>query len=457
MAGKQLILPIVFFALGAQLCAGVRDQDQDVLALRGSGKTVYVMLQLDTVNNRGALTDKGKMSWMFDKLRDARADGFMVDVWWGLTEPEPKVYNFDAYKELVEMAEQRGLKIQFVASFHTCGGNVNDVCDIPLPAFVYENSDIWYRDQEGRENKEYISLFADNVQLKDGRTPVEMYGQWFAALAEAFADKLGNTITEVQVGLGPAGELRYPAYSFANGWEFCGIGAFQSFDKHALGSLAAAGQSKGFTGPPTDAGSYNSKPWETRFFNDGYKSAYGEFFLEWYSGALRDHGVRVLQKARAAFADRVELAGKVAGIHWWYGHPSHAAELTAGYYNTNRQNAYAQIAEAFRPTGAALDFTCLEMRNEAAPSECQAKPQDLVAQVAEAACSKGVTFNGENALPRYDEAAYHQIQKWNRYLHAFTYLRLSDELMGSGFHNFKNFVGSVHAFNPDHNAVCGGS
>jgi len=448
MAGKQLVLPLLACALGAQLGAGIRtlDQDQATLASGGhsSGKTVYVMLQLDTVNNAGALGDKGKMSWMLDKLRDAGADGFMVDVWWGLTERQPKVYNFDAYKELVQMAEQRGLRIQFVASFHTCGGNVNDACDIGLPAFVYENNDIWYRDQERRENKEYISLFADNVRLKDGRTPLEMYGDWFGALAETFSDKLGNTVTEVQVGMGPAGELRYPSYSFANGWQFCGIGAFQSFDKHALGSLAAAGQSKGWTGPPMDAGSYNSKPWESGFFGGGFKSEYGKFFLDWYSGALKAHGARVLQKARQAFGDRVALAGKVSGIHWWYGSESHAAELTAGYYNTNMRNAYAEIAEVFSATRTALDFTCLEMRNEQVTWECQSRPQDLVYQVAQAAGSQGVTFNGENALPRYDAQAYDQILKWRSYLHAFTYLRLSEELVGSGFHNFANFVGRVH-------------
>ena len=31
-------------------------------------------------------------------------DGFMVDSWWGITEPEPKEYNFAAYRELVNQA-----------------------------------------------------------------------------------------------------------------------------------------------------------------------------------------------------------------------------------------------------------------------------------------------------------------------------------------------------------------
>lgn len=37
---------------------------------------------------------------------------------------------------------------------------------------------------------------------------------------------------EIQVGMGPAGELRYPSYPEMNGtWRFPGIGAFQCYDK----------------------------------------------------------------------------------------------------------------------------------------------------------------------------------------------------------------------------------
>lgn len=34
-------------------------------------------------------------------------------------------------------------------------------------------------------------------------------------------------ITDIEVGLGPAGELRYPSYPEAQGWVFPGIGEFQ--------------------------------------------------------------------------------------------------------------------------------------------------------------------------------------------------------------------------------------
>lgn len=45
-------------------------------------------------------------------------------------------------------------------------------------------------------------------------------------------DSLNDLNQEIQVGMGPAGELRYPSYPEQNGtWRFPGIGAFQCFDK----------------------------------------------------------------------------------------------------------------------------------------------------------------------------------------------------------------------------------
>lgn len=34
-------------------------------------------------------------------------------------------------------------------------------------------------------------------------------------------------IIDIEVGLGPAGELRYPSYPESQGWVFPGIGEFQ--------------------------------------------------------------------------------------------------------------------------------------------------------------------------------------------------------------------------------------
>jgi hypothetical protein len=45
---------------------------------------------------------------------------------------------------------------------------------------------------------------------------------------ENMADFLDSgLIVDIEVGLGPAGELRYPSYPESQGWAFPGIGQFQ--------------------------------------------------------------------------------------------------------------------------------------------------------------------------------------------------------------------------------------
>ena len=48
----------------------------------------------------------------------------------------------------------------------------------------------------------------------------------------------GSVVTEVTVGLGPAGELRYPSYPEGDGrWRFPGVGEFQCYDGYMLADL----------------------------------------------------------------------------------------------------------------------------------------------------------------------------------------------------------------------------
>lgn len=68
-----------------------------------------------------------------------------------------------------------------------------------------------------RSNKECLSLGCDEVPLFWGRSPVDMYRDFVGAFADAFELLFGAVITEITVGLGPAGELRYPSYPEGDG------------------------------------------------------------------------------------------------------------------------------------------------------------------------------------------------------------------------------------------------
>ncbi|KAL8162849.1 hypothetical protein V2J09_014338 [Rumex salicifolius] len=429
---------------------------------KGSGGVpVYVMMPLDSVTMNHTVNRKKAMNASLQALKNAGVEGIMMDVWWGLVEGDaPGAYNWGGYAELLEMARKHGLKVQAVMSFHQCGGNVGDSVTIPLPKWALEemnnDPDLAYTDQWGRRNYEYISLGSDMLPVLKGRTPVQCYSDFMLAFRDNFKHLLGDTIAEIQVGMGPAGELRYPSYPEGDGtWKFPGIGAFQCYDKYMLSSLKAAAEAAGkpewgHTGP-TDAGHYNNWPEDTTFFRKeggGWTTEYGEFFLNWYSQMLLSHGERLLTSANSVFEDTgVKISVKIAGIHWHYGSRSHAPELTAGYYNTRFRDGYIPIAQMLARHGAVFNFTCIEMRDYEQPQEALCAPEKLVKQVIMATNQAQVPLAGENALPRYDENAHEQILNASSLnggesqMCAFTYLRMNPELFQAD--NWRKFVGFV--------------
>jgi beta-amylase len=132
---------------------------------------------------------------------------------------------------------------------------------------------------------------------------------------------------------------------------------------------------------------------------------YGSFFLSWYSGLLIQHAdlllgatkqvlsqrcrPRAIREARElsdggmlyVFEPAVQLGIKLAGVHWWFKSRTHAAELTAGYYNTRERNGYLPIFEMLKRHSATASFTCVEMRDCEHPTEGRCSPEGLLNQV----------------------------------------------------------------------------
>ncbi|KAM1436601.1 hypothetical protein ACFX2I_044396 [Malus domestica] len=94
---------------------------------------------------------------------------------------------------------------------------------------------------------------------------------------------LPGKISEIEVGLGPCRELRYP-YPEQHGWKYPGICEFQCYDRYLMKNLTQAAKARGhsfWASVPDNASSYNSQPHEIGFFRDGgdYDSYYCRFFL----------------------------------------------------------------------------------------------------------------------------------------------------------------------------------
>ncbi|XP_058195269.1 beta-amylase 2, chloroplastic isoform X2 [Rhododendron vialii] len=427
---------------------------------------VYVMLPLGVISMDCELVDPDNLHKELQILKSANVDGVMVDCWWGIVERHaPQQYNWSGYKCLFQIVRDLDLKLQVVMSFHECGGNVGDDVHIPLPQWVAEigqrNPDMFFKDREGRHNPECLTWGVDEERVLRGRTALEVYFEFMRSFRVEFDEFFEcGIISEIEIGLGPCGELRYPSYPEKHGWKYPGIGEFQCYDQYLLTSLKTAAEVGGHSlwgSGPDNAGSFNSRPHETEFFRDGgeYDSDYGRFFLNWYSQFLIDHGDRVLAQANLAFEGTC-IAAKLSGIHWWYKTASHAAELTAGFYNTSNHDGYTRIATMLKKHGAALNFTCVELRtmdqHENFP-EALADPEALVWQVFKAAWDVTIPVASENALPCYNRESYDKILEnakplndpEGRCISAFTYLRLSSVLMEEqNFTEFEQFVKRMH-------------
>ncbi|GAB2285302.1 Beta-amylase [Dionaea muscipula] len=450
-----------------QVQTNLKDNDNKMLL---NYVPVYVMLPLGVITVDNTIENEDGTREQLERLKAAGVDGVMVDVWWGIVESKgPRHYDWTAYRSLFQLIQTcGGLKLQAIMSFHRCGGNIGDEVNITLPPWVLHvgesNPDIFYTDRSGNRNDECLTLGVDNQPIFAGRTAVEIYGDYMKSFRENMSDFLeAHLIVDIEVGLGPAGELRYPSFSWNKGWIFPGIGEFQCYDRYLEEDFKKAATDAGHPewGLPENAGQYNDKPEATEFFrpNGEYLTERGKFFLTWYSNKLLSHGDQILEEANKAFLGcRIKLAAKVAGIHWWYKDESHAAELAAGYYNLNERDGYRPIARMLSRHYAILNFTCLEMRDAEHPSEAKSGAEELVQQVLSGGWRENIEVAGENALPRYDRAAYNQMllnarpNGVNREgsptlkMSAITYLRLSDELLDwTNFRIFKTFVKKMHA------------
>ncbi|CAI0441968.1 unnamed protein product [Linum tenue] len=401
-----------------QIIQDVRSCD-DGNAFTGSQYVpVYVMLVNGFINNFCQLIDPQGVRQELSHLKSLDVDGIVVDCWWGIVEAwSPQKYMWSGYRELFNLVKEFKLKLQVVMAFHEYGGNDSSDILISLPQWVLEigkeNPDIFFTDREGRRNTECLSWGVDKERVLRGRTGIEVYFDFMRSFRTEFDDLFAEgLITAVEIGLGASGELRYPSFSERLGWRYPGIGEFQCYDKYLQQNLQRAAKLRGHTlwaRSPDNAGEYNSRPHETGFFCErgDYDSYFGRFFLRWYTQLLIGHADDVLFLARLAFED-TKLVVKIPAVYWWYKTASHAAELTAGYYNPTNQDGYSPVFDALKKHSAVVKLVCSGLQvsgNDAAVAD----PEALCWQVLHAAWDHGLTVSGTNMLSCYDGEGYMKV------------------------------------------------
>uniref|UniRef100_A0A0E0CEX3 Beta-amylase n=1 Tax=Oryza meridionalis TaxID=40149 RepID=A0A0E0CEX3_9ORYZ len=354
---------------------------------------VYASLPMGIINSHCQLIDPEGIRAELMHLKSLNVDGVIVDCWWGIVEAWiPHKYEWSGYRDLFGIIKEFKLKVQVVLSFHGSGETGSGGVSLPkwVMEIAQENQDVFFTDREGRRNMECLSWGIDKERVLRGRTGIEAYFDFMRSFHMEFRNLTEEgLISAIEIGLG-------------------------CYDRYMQKNLRQAALSRGhlfWARGPDNAGYYNSRPHETGFFCDGgdYDSYYGRFFLNWYSGILIDHVDQVLSLATLAF-DGVETVVKIPSIYWWYRTASHAAELTAGFYNPTNRDGYSPVFRMLKKHSVILKFVCygpeftIQENNEAF-----ADPEGLTWQVMNAAWDHGLSISVESALPCLDGEMYSQI------------------------------------------------
>jgi hypothetical protein len=358
------------------------------------------------------------------EMKKLGAYAVTTDVWWGLIEPQDNQFAWDYYDQMSDEIVRAGLKWIPILSTHQCGGNVGDDCSIPIPSWLWTKyasetapvQHLQYVSEQGNASAEVLSAWATPLVLADY---VEMYKAFQSHFARHAPD-----IAEVNISLGPSGELRFPSYnSHDQESGYPTRGAFQSYSAPAVAAwLAWAGERK----LGAAAASLPPISMEKWIKAGHHKSALGRCYLEWYQEALLAHGRKLLSAAVAVFQApdaafrRADLGAKIPGIHWRIGtvrdsgrleFGDRLAEASAGLIRYDRGSwkdpgrGYAETIRMFRevaasaqPGSVVLHFTALEMEDGQDKPEVMSLARSLVLWVGEEARRQKVRVKGENAL-----------------------------------------------------------
>jgi hypothetical protein len=412
-----------------------------------------------------------------DIAKNIGIDAITIDIWWGAVEKESdQSFDWSYYDKVFDLIEEKELKIIPIISLHQCGGNVGDDCNIPIPRWIWshfkdtQNKALMYKSEQGNYSKEYVSLWADDLIMPQ-------YIEFMQAFNTHFKNKT-HLFDEINISMGPAGELRYPSYNkHDNNSGYPTRGSVQSYGKLAVNNFQQNMKKKYHTIKQLN------KAWEQKYtqFNHIYppenmslfiskgthlNTQFGKDYFSWYHQALIDHGKHLLQAADITFDDAfsdIPLGYKVAGIHWLMaknGHQNRAAEIASGIIPTSltaEDSGFGyQKAISIAKQGEiinrkiVLHFTCLEMSdNPKAPA--YSKAHSLVKWIAQEAKKQGVIIKGENALA----AGILNDHGWNNIEIAFeqgtysglTILRLNNIRSEIVQNRYANLIKKLHSQN----------
>ncbi len=419
--------------------------------------TVNVMAPLLVGDPQDMDSDASLYAWdafgrHLKKSKDLGVEAVTTDVWWALIEPLEGQFNWAYYDRLSDYIIDHKLFWIPIESFHQCGGNVGDDVFVPLREWVWAKAiqelrakgwlpgpitarDVRFVSEQGNECEEFVSFYATTLML-------ETYGNVMRAFRDKYRPKAKH-IPEINISLGPAGEMRYPSYNaHDHDTDYPTRGALQCYSRLALRAFrlemlkkygTEAGIDKAWGTSIATGQSLNPPTNPTEFFGSGHHRSiqYGRDLFDWYASVPMEHADQMLRLALSIYGAEdsgfkgVDIGAKVPGIHWRTGTMKKAenpkdkpevvlgdrlAELAAGLIRTsgewNEKDArgYKPLLQFFKglqgkSNRVVLHFTCLEMDDgEGAERNANSLARSLVRWVGTEAKSAEVPIKGENAV-----------------------------------------------------------
>lgn len=162
-----------------------------------------------------------------------------------------------------------------------------------------------------------------------------------------------------------------------------------------------------------------------------------------HTDAILAKAAKIFKKYQENKQSSILLVAKIGGIYWWYQTIAHAAELTAGYYNTALRDGYDPVASILSRHGAALHVFCLEMMDGETTSSYLCSPEGLLQQIWTISKKRIIHLIGRNTNERFDRVSLWQIHAYCYYSQAeaiksFTYFRMNANIFRA--ENWSNFV-----------------
>lgn len=371
-----------------------------------------------TPNVMGPLWLETPQQWQaFDKnLKWAKSIGIRavtIDVWWGVAEKEgDQRFEWGYYDRIFEMIDQNNLRIIPIMSFHQCGGNVNDDCNIPIPSWLWTHfeghnpQDLMYRSEQGNYSREYLSLWANHLAVPQYIEFMEAFEKKYSHMADKF--------DELNISMGPAGEIRLPSYNqHDTDTNYPTRGAWQVYGKAATVDFQQFLASKYRNVERLNylwLTDYNSFKEVEVPMPESCNHFQCDDAIDWFHSALMQHGEQILTAGDKAFSGafkNIPLGFKIPGIHWLMakkGKWHRAAEIATGLLPANVENdfGYSDVIQLAKlplqnNRKILLHFTTLEMSNNPNPP-AYSLANTLVSEFTKEANRLGVEVKGENSL-----------------------------------------------------------